>query len=247
MRYLRGIIGGLIFGFFASIPWILLYVYGNFMIAYLAMPIAFGVEFGYKKFGGTVDKKLPVFITVFSLLIMILVNLLVIPIFLLYKEGYPANHHYLVLLYENGYLGNITLDLIISVIFTFIGISTVVNKAKDEVGVARRTTTINDFQKVMKENQKTIKLIFENKQAFDKYHTITKEDLEEVFNDLQLKRSFRNLRMQTIIKKKGNGYYYSLKAESSAFYRFITLYAKIMFLVILITALIIVIVGLQAK
>ena len=135
MKYLRGIVGGVIFGLLASIPWILLYVYGSFMIAYLAMPIAFGVEFGYKKFGGIVDKKLPTFITVLSLLIMVLVNLLIIPIFLLYKEGYPANHHYLTLLYENGYLGDITVDLVISVVFTFLGISTVVNKAKEEVGV----------------------------------------------------------------------------------------------------------------
>ena len=46
--YFTGIIGALIGGIIASIPWVLVYVYGNMMLSLLAVLIAAGEFYGYK-------------------------------------------------------------------------------------------------------------------------------------------------------------------------------------------------------
>ena len=48
-NYVFGIIGGIIGGIIASIPWVLLSVYGNYILSILAALIAMGVVFGYRK------------------------------------------------------------------------------------------------------------------------------------------------------------------------------------------------------
>ena len=55
--YLFGIIGALIGGIIGSIPWILVYVYGNMMFSALAIFIAAGEFLGYKLCRGKIDKK----------------------------------------------------------------------------------------------------------------------------------------------------------------------------------------------
>ena len=62
--YISGIIGGLIGGLIASIPWILMYVYGNMILSLLAIVIAIGVLKGYQLFKGKVDNKLPIIIII---------------------------------------------------------------------------------------------------------------------------------------------------------------------------------------
>ena len=46
-KYLPGIIGALLGGLIASIPWILMYVYGEMMLSLLAIIIALGALKGY--------------------------------------------------------------------------------------------------------------------------------------------------------------------------------------------------------
>jgi acetyl-CoA carboxylase carboxyl transferase subunit beta len=60
--YLTGIIGAIIGGIIATIPWILVYVYGNMMLSILAAIIAGGEFLGYKICKGKIDKKLPIII-----------------------------------------------------------------------------------------------------------------------------------------------------------------------------------------
>ncbi len=133
-KYISGLIGGIVGGFIASLPWILMYVYGNFLLSLLATLIAFGIAYGYKLCKGPMTKKYPSIITILALFIVIVVTLLIIPLIELYKEGYFANFRNLQLLYQNGeFVKSIMIDLAISVIFTFLGISSVVNKAKQEI------------------------------------------------------------------------------------------------------------------
>lgn len=134
MERFRGLIGAILGGLIASIPWILMYVYGNMILSYLAFIIAFGVNYGYRLLGGKVDERLPIIITVTSVLIVVAVTTVIIPLLLLQKEGYPANFSNLKLLYESSsYVSSVVKDLIISVLFTFLGISGIVRQIKEEV------------------------------------------------------------------------------------------------------------------
>ena len=85
--YLKGILGALLGGIIASIPWILVYVYANMMFSVLAIFIAMGALKGYQLFKGKIDKKLSIIITVVSLLSVVVSTLLIIPCLLLLKES----------------------------------------------------------------------------------------------------------------------------------------------------------------
>ena len=51
-KYVMGIFGGILGGLIASIPWILMYVYGNMIVQILSVVIAMGVLKGYQMFHG---------------------------------------------------------------------------------------------------------------------------------------------------------------------------------------------------
>lgn len=89
--YLTGIIGGLIGGFIATIPWILMYVYGTRILAALSVIIAIGVLKGYQIFKGKINKSLPAVIVVISILAITVSTFVIIPMLLLAKEGLTAN------------------------------------------------------------------------------------------------------------------------------------------------------------
>ena len=57
--YITGIIGAVIGGAIASLPWVLVYVYGNMIVAILAVLIALGAFYGYKLVKGKMGKGLP--------------------------------------------------------------------------------------------------------------------------------------------------------------------------------------------
>ena len=244
MKYVKGIIGGLIGGLIASIPWILLYVYGNFIFSLLAMVIAMGVNFGYRKFGGKVDKKLPIFISVISIVTIVFVTLIVIPILLLGKEGFQMSLSNLNLLYKSSeFVTAITKDLVFAVLFTFLGISGIVKTTKMEVNGEDSSEYKNPYVAAKEANQKIldkIKEIFVKRKAIDKNSAVSLEELVEINSDKELKRAFNQLKIQQIIKKKSGKYYFSEKAEKNAFYRFITLYLKILLWLIPVTILIVI-------
>lgn len=135
-NYVLGIIGALVGGFLFAIPWVLLYVYGEFMLSLLAALIAFGALKGYQLCKGEVNKTTPMVITIISLVVVVVTTLLVIPAWLIAKEGLPVNEFTFRLLYNSdGFKSALMRDLVISVIFTFLGISGVIHKLKQEVGI----------------------------------------------------------------------------------------------------------------
>ena len=134
MNYSRGIMGGIIGGLVAAIPWVLMYVYGSMMLSFLAAVIGYGVSFGYKFFEGKIDKKLPMIITITSLSIVVFSMMVVIPMILIKQAGYPTSLENLQILYSDSlYMNAISKDLIISIIFTLIGISGIVKQTKLQV------------------------------------------------------------------------------------------------------------------
>jgi len=151
--YLLGIIGGLIGGFIATIPWIMMYVYGEMILSLLAIIIALGVLKGYQLFKGKVDKKLPIIIVVISVISVTVATLLIIPCLLLIKDGEAASIENLKILYEyDEFVGAIIKDYAISVVFTFLGISGVVANVKKQINEGN---TENIKGTLSKKEQKT--------------------------------------------------------------------------------------------
>ncbi len=131
MKYVKGIIGGLLGGIIGVLPWILVYIYGNYMLSLLAFIIAFGIAFGYKLFKGPIDKFYPITVAVLSIIIVVVATLVVIPLAELAKLDSLVT---LQDLYRNSeFVSAITKDLIIAVIFTILGISGVIAKARQEI------------------------------------------------------------------------------------------------------------------
>ena len=118
---MKGIVGGLIGGLIATIPWILLYVYTGVICSYLAFIIGIGVLKGYQ-YKGLSDRNLSNYITIISLVCVSVATLIIIP-FIIFVEnglGYGVS---LIELYSNSlFVSYIMRNYIIAILFTFIGL-----------------------------------------------------------------------------------------------------------------------------
>ena len=85
-NYITGIIGSIIGGAIAAIPWVVVYVKCNMILSVLAILIALGALKGYEIFKGKVTKALKPIVIIVTLLIVIIANLLVIPNFIAYES-----------------------------------------------------------------------------------------------------------------------------------------------------------------
>lgn len=225
-HYLLGTLGALIGALVASIPWILMYVYGNMILSALAILIAIGALKGYQIFKGTIDKKLPVIISVISLIVVIVVTLAIIPMLLIVKEGYAPTISNFELLYSNGeFSAAIVKDLIISVIFTILGISGVVSNVNKKIknsdaplNEIKISDSLSDSEAIAQQQEiiRQVKEIFTRYNAMDKEHTIDKDTILTEFQGLENgKQLFNTLKSQQIIRKYKGKYYFSEKAENT--------------------------------
>ena len=126
--YLKGIIGALIGGLIATIPWILLYIYGNMMSSFLAFFVGLGALKGYQ-YKGISDRKLPTIITIVSLVSISIATLVIIPLILLLQESIGVSISNLVTLYSfSPFVSGIMRDYAVAILFTFIGLRSVMRK-----------------------------------------------------------------------------------------------------------------------
>ena len=243
MNTFKGIIGGVIGGLVAALPWLIIYVYLNWLFSIAALPIALGVNYGYRKLGGEVNKKLPFIIGILSVAIVCFVTLVIVPIVLIYREIGVIDFYMFTRAYQSSaFVGAILKDLLVGIIFTCLGIYGVVKSTWLEATGKDGSEFLNPYtasMKVSKEMTNIIKEIFISNGATDNNSVLSKEGLAEVFTDSTLKAAFSQLRIQQIIKRKSNGYYWSEKAEKSFLYRFITLFAKMMAIVLPVVLIII--------
>lgn len=157
--YLTGILGGLVGGFIASVPWILMYVYGNMILSLLAIIIAMGALKGYQLCKGKINKSLPLIITIISLICVSVSTLIIIPCLLLSKQGATVNIDTLKFLYSYGdFTSAIMKDYIISVLFTFLGISGVISNIKKQLNDGR----VENIKANLKEEKTEAKVIEED-------------------------------------------------------------------------------------
>ena len=208
--YAKGILGAILGGLVASLPWILAYVYGNMIIAALAIIIAIGALKGYQKLNGKVDKKLPIIIAIVSLLCVTVSTLVIIPLLLLLKEGVGASLTNLELLYSDSeFFAALMGDYIVSILFTILGMSGVIKTIKTEIENSNDKDNIKvEIGNGTKQDREKIIQYFLTKNAVDA-NTATEIEETAELNENALALLIQN----AVIIKKGEKYYYSFEND----------------------------------
>ena len=208
--YITGIIGALIGGLIGAIPWILVYIYGNLMIAVLAILIAGGEYFGYKLFRGKITKKLPIIITLLSIVIVSATSLVIIPALLLHTNGLDVNANMLQILYQDSEFNTaIFKDTIIAVIFAILGTSVINANIKKSLNSNNINTKKENIEDAKKEAIDKIKPIFIKYNATSKSHTIEKLEISAELSENNInKELFKLLKTLKIVQKEKGRYYY---------------------------------------
>lgn len=217
--FVTGLIGAVIGGLIATIPWILMYVYGNMMLSALSIVIAAGEFYGYKLFNGKITKKLPITIMILAILIVALTTLVIIPAFLIMNEGVNVTIESIKTLYQNEQFSQaIIKDSIVAIVFTLLGASVITANIKRQL----QNGNIDDIdlsnskeaEALKKDAIKKIKPIFEKFNAMEKEHGILKDELNaEVEKDEELKTALNTLKAYKIVKKSSGRFYYSTESE----------------------------------
>ena len=217
-NYFTGIIGAIIGGAIGAVPWIIAYIYGNMMIALLAILIAGGAYYGYKICKGKITKKVTIIITIISIIIVALVTLLIIPVILIHTEGMNTNLATIQYLYQDEeFTSAIIRDTLIAIVFTAVGVAVVNSSIKKDLeeGVTNKEQTPEEFAKEKQEAISKIKPIFEKYNAVSKEHTIDKIELEA---ELELnkidKKLLETLQSVEIVKKEKGKFYYNAENEN---------------------------------
>ena len=207
---LIAIIISLIGGIIGTIPWVLVYVYGNMIVAILAVFIAMAAWKGYKLAKGKVDKYVPTIIVIISLISITIATFIIIPALLLLKEGNSVDINAIKQLYEyNSFARAISGDYIISIIFTLLGISGVISNMKNQVETGKDINLLS-YTTITEEEKTIIREAFEKVDAFEKDNAKPKALIIERLkdNDIVLLNKFIN---RGIVRRYKGNYYYSDK------------------------------------
>ena len=200
----------LIGGIIGTIPWVLIYVYGNMIVAILAVFIAMAAWKGYKLAKGKVDKYVPTIIVIISLISITIATFIIIPALLLLKEGNSVDINTIKQLYEyKSFARAISGDYIISIIFTLLGISGVISNMKNQVETGKEINLLS-YTTITEEEKTIIREAFEKIDAFEKYNAKPKSLILEQLkdNDIILLNKFIN---RGIVRRYKGNYYYSDK------------------------------------
>lgn len=223
--YITGIVGSLIGGAIAAIPWVFVYVKCNMILSVLAILIALGALKGYELFKGKITKSLKIIVIVVTLLIVIVANLVVIPNFIAYEDDIEVS-----VLYENSEFQDALIqDLIVSIIFAALGVSAAISSINNTLiknGVIEVDNELeqkqDEFQKAQiksrlknkdKESYEVIRGVFEKHKAFDKENAISKETIFSEINIENKEKIFNKYNNRGVIKKYNENYFYDKSRE----------------------------------
>ncbi len=172
------VLGAIIF----SLPWVLVYVFLNYILSILAFITAIGSLKFYKLFGGKVNKKTGIVITCSSIFAISLATFVFIPILYIYKEANVIDFNYFFYIYSKDlFLSAIIKDYVISILFTFLGISGVIKSINFEA--YKVTSDLVDVSLLDFDDKVSyIYKIYEKYNAFDKKSAIPKSILLEELN-----------------------------------------------------------------
>ncbi len=247
-RYFIGVIGALIGAIIGALPWVLAYVFLNVIYAVLAIFIVAGSFYGYKLTKAKMNKKIPIILSICSFISITLAMLVVIPMCYLVKSGLTITIENFQYIYSyQEFVNTVLTDYVISLIFGIIvigGIIVSLNKQiregiKDkDMRILAKDASTEDYSK---DDIDKVRSIFDKNDALDKHHTITKdlvmEDLIKEFGEQKARGIFDYLKIQQIIKKKSNKYYFSEKAQNSSWYRYGFSGAKTFVIVVIVAVI----------
>ena len=254
--YLTGILGAIVGGAIATIPWVLVYIYGGMMFSILAALIAAGELYGYKIAKGKINKKLPIILMVIALIIVTVTTLVIIPTLLIAKEGIAVNLTNISRLYENGEFATAMMkDFIISVIFTILGASIVTANIKKQLennegqDVKLNLNNKEEKNEIKKATIELMKPIFTKYEATAPEKAMLKDEvIAEIDDKRKAKYSFNYLKQLGIIKKYKGKYYYSEDDENSTSnYKKMSKLQKISLIVLIVLIVLVMIVTIIEK
>lgn len=240
--YLTGILGAILGGVIAAIPWVLTYVYGNMMLSLLALIIGAGEFYGYKLCKGKMTTKLPIIIMVIAIIIVTVVTLLVIPFMLLQKNGMEANIEGVKALYSySEFTSALMRDYAISVVFTILGAGAVTGTIKKQLlnnseDIKLDFSNKEEQQKLKEDSITAIKPIFEKYNAMNKENTMTKEEVLAEIEGQSGRIYFSFLKNSNIIKKSKGKYFYCEENEEKVQKNKTNIFVWIFVVLLLITA-----------
>ena len=229
--YITGTIGAILGGLVAAIPWILTYTFANMIVAALAIIIAGGAFLGYKIFKGKIGKAFPVIITIVSLLVVTIVTTVICPSILMIQSEYPITWDNLISLYISEARTNvrdaIIQDLIVSLVFTIIGIASIVHSISVQIkngadGDKIQFNTVAMYEELkeqVKEQSETVKKACLGLNCMSKENKATKQ---EIINELEMtynlerkkaKQYFATCGAYKLLKKNKGKYYYDEAEE----------------------------------
>ena len=216
--------------------------------AVLAIFIVAGSFYGYKLTKAKMNKKIPIILSICSFISITLAMLVVIPMCYLVKSGLTITIENFQYIYSyQEFVNTVLTDYVISLIFGIIvigGIIVSLNKQiregiKDkDMRILAKDASTEDYSK---DDIDKVRSIFDKNDALDKHHTITKdlvmEDLIKEFGEQKARGIFDYLKIQQIIKKKSNKYYFSEKAQNSSWYRYGFSGAKTFVIVVIVAVI----------
>ncbi len=214
--YITGFIGLIIGGLIATIPWILVYVYGNMIFSILSVLIAVGEFYGYTIFKGKPTKKLPIIIIVIAVLIVALTSLVIIPAFLIMKGGLTVSIASIKSLYASEtFTSAILKDTGVAIVFTLFGAGAMSSYIKNKMNNAN-TIALNkdEIEKSKNEAIKKVKPIFKKFNALSAEHGIKADELNaEIMEKAELKEQLELLKKLKIVKKSKAKFFYDEEME----------------------------------
>lgn len=228
--YITGTIGAVIGGLVASIPWVLTYSFANMIVAVLATLIAGGAFLGYKLFKGKIGKGIPVIITIVSIITVTVVTLVICPMIFLAREELEISIYNLEMIYSISEMKNaIIQDLIMSLVFTVIGIAAIVRSISIQIKGGASTERIQFNTNAMIEQEvkevkgrcEVIKKVCTSLNCTNKENTVTKQ---EIINELEMtynierkkvKQYFATATLAKLLKKYKGKYYYDETDEQN--------------------------------
>lgn len=209
-RNFLAMIGALLGGLIATMPWVLVYVYGNMMFSILAVFVAIGALFGYQLFKGKINKYLPIKIVLVSLLSITIATLVIIPCLLLTHEGAVVNFNNFKYLYsDSDFITGIISDYVVSVLFTLLGISGVIKTIKKQVANNSDNIKIDLSNGNDKKDRMLIKKILLDNNAIDSDSAYIFSDEDNINGDT-LRILFNS---GEVVKVDEDKYYYDSKKE----------------------------------
>jgi len=223
--YLTGIIGAIIGGAIATIPWVLVYIYGNMMLSLLAIIIALGALKGYQICKGKMTKAVKPIVAIISLVVVVFATLIVIPNFLAIKEDVDINY-----LYDSDeFFGAIMQDLAVSVVFAILGISVAMSyidkilmentDTKEDAEILQKQEELLKAQvdkKLKEKDKKNVELAreaFSKLNAFTKETAVEKEKIISEMNSPEAEKIFNQFKKKNVIIKYKEKYYYDKSKE----------------------------------